>query len=103
MSATPKYGTMHLVGIQSKQTYAKDIYVSDVAGGLLRWDAGAGASATSTEEWRAPEAVVLTDYVQITGTADTEKLQLTRNGIPTGDFLRYSAHLSTLNNRPIRK
>jgi len=98
--ATPQFGQMVFRGIRSKRSYIKDIYLSDVAAAAVRFDAGAGASATSPEEWRPPEPVVLTDYSQVTGTADTEKLQLTRNGIPTGDILRYTVHLTSLANRP---
>lgn len=100
MAATPQYGSMQLVGLRSRKTYSKDIYLSDVVDALVRWDAGSGASATSDTNWRAPEQIVLIDYSQVTGTADTTKLQLTRNGVPTGDMLRYTIHLTSLNNRP---
>lgn len=99
MAATPQYGTMVFQGRSGKR-YSKDIYLSDVAAGLVRFDAGAGAGAASPTEWRPPELAVLVDYAQVTGTADTTKLQLTRNGIPTGDILRYTVHLTSLNNRP---
>ena len=100
MVAAPQYGSIQLHGVRTKKTYAKDVYFSDVAGGALRWDDGAGAGATSGEAWRAPEPVILMDLSVVTGLTDTTKLQLTRNGVPTGDILRYSIHLTTLNNRP---
>jgi len=100
MVATPKYGTMTFYGLSSGKSYNKDLYLSDVAAALVRFDGGQGAGGTSPTELTFPEAVVLTDYAQVTGTADTTKLQLTRNGIPTGDILRYEVHLTSLNNRP---
>ena len=99
--ATPQFGSMVFVGLRTRQSYQKDIHLADVAAALVRWDAGAGASATSPEEWRPPEPVVLRDYSQVTGTADTEKLQLTRNGVPTGDIMRYTIHLTSLPLRPV--
>lgn len=99
MTATPQYGTMVFLG-RSGRAYAKDIYISDVDKALMRVDAGSGASATSETSWVAPEDVLLTDYAQVTGTADTLRIQLTRDGIPTGDICRYTVHLTSLNNRP---
>lgn len=100
MAATPQYGTMIFRGMKSGLTYSKDIYLSDVANALINWDGGAGASATSPTNWTPPEAVVLVDYSQVTGTADTTKLQMTRDGVSTGDMFRYTIHLTSLNNRP---
>lgn len=99
MAANPQYATFVFVGA-SGRTYIKDAYLSDVANALVRWDAGAGAGATSETFWTAPERLMLADYAQVTGTADTTKLQCTRNGVPTGDILRYVVHLTSLNNRP---
>lgn len=101
MVAAPEYGAFTFVGLASGQTYAKDIYFSDVAASLIRWDAGSGASATSPEEWRPPEPVLMRDLAIVTGGTDTKKFQLTRNGVPTGDILRHSVHLNTLAFRPV--
>jgi len=100
MTATPQYGTFQFVGVLSRKTYTKDVYVSDVANATVKFDGGTGASSTSPGYWRTPEPVVLRDYSQVTGTADTTKIQLVRNGVQTGDVLRYAIHLTTLNNRP---
>jgi len=99
MVATPQYGQMFFIG-QSGKTYGVDIYVSDVNGGLINWDGGAGAGSSSPTYWTAPENVTLVDYSQVTGTADTEKVRLTVNGRPLQTILRYAVHLTTLNNRP---
>jgi hypothetical protein len=100
MAATPRYGTMILVGMRTGKTYIKDIYFPDVLAGQINWDGGAGASATSPTDWTAPEPCILTDMSVVTGMVDTTKLQILRNGIPSGDFLRYSIHETTLALRP---
>lgn len=100
MAATPQYGTMVFVGRKFGMHYNKDIYVSDVATGNINFDDGNGASSTSETFWTPPEVVLLVDFVMTTGTADTTAIRPSRDGIPTGDTLRYLAHLTTLNNRP---
>lgn len=100
MAATPQYGTMVFRG-RSGRAYSKDMYVSDVNLALARFDAGAGASSTSETAWTPPEDVLLVDYAQVTGTADTTRVQVTRDAVPSGDVLRYTVHLTTLNNRPV--
>lgn len=97
--AAPQFGSMTFIGLQTGNTYNVDIYLSDVDNALIRWDNGAGASATSSDFWTAPEAVALVDYAQVTGTTDTEKLQLTVNNNPTGHMLRYTIHLTSLSKR----
>ena len=99
--STPQYGAISFYGIMSKRVYSKDIYVSDVAAALVNFDSGNGASATSETSLQFPEPVVIRDFSMITGTADTTKLQLTANGTPTGDILRYTVHLNTLAFRPV--
>jgi hypothetical protein len=100
MVATPQYGQMIFLGAKTKQTYPVDIYVSDVNAALVRFDNGAGASATSETFITFNEPVVLKDYSMVTGTADTEKLRLLANNTPTNMVLRYVPHLTTNSNRP---
>ena len=100
MAATPKNGTLTFIGLVTGRTYTKEIYRSDVADAKVNWDAGAGASASTDQFWLAPEPVMLIDVALITGTADTTKLQLTRNDIPTGDIFTYTTYLDSINNRP---
>lgn len=100
MSATPQGATITFRGLLSGMKYAKDVYVSDVATALINWDSGAGASATSRNFWRAPEPIEMLDFSMIAGTADTTKIQVTRNGVNTGDTLRYAVNLSSLSSRP---
>ncbi len=100
MAAAPQYATLTFIGLRTQKTYSKDVYLSDVVAGQVNIDAGAGAGTTSPEEWTAPEALALTDFAIVTGMTDTKAIQLTRNGVPTGDILRYANYLNTLNSRP---
>ncbi len=98
MVAAPQYATMTFLGRRGR-TFSKDCYLSDVANALINWDAGAGASATSPANFRTSQWCRLIDFAIVTGMTDTTKIQLVVNGQPTGDFLRYSIHLTTLSTR----
>lgn len=95
MAAT--VATAIFVGMSGRK-YIKDIYLSDTVNTPINWDGGAGASATSPLDWIPPEPVALKDLAVVTGAAQT-KLQVTLNGVPTGDILRHSMQLNTLANR----
>jgi hypothetical protein len=97
MAATT--GTMIFYGNQSKRSYVVDVYLDDVAGAAINFDQGAGAGATTREEISFIEGVVLADVAIVTGAAQT-KLQICKNGVPTGDMLRHTMHLNTLAFRP---
>lgn len=100
MAAAPKYGTFFYLGVQTNRTYAIDAYVSDVVGGSVTFDSGAGASSTSDTFWIAPENVILRDWSIPTGLTDTTKISINANGVQTGNRLRHANHLNSLNNRP---
>lgn len=100
MAATPKNGVAVFYGLKTRMSYSKDLYSSDVAAGLVNWDSGSGASATSATHWVPPEPVVLRDVAIVTGMADTTKWQATRNGVPTGDIIRYGPHTDSVATRP---
>lgn len=95
MAATPQYGTFTFLGLQTGRVYNVDSYFSDVADALVTFDAGAGAATTSPSSWTTPEVCRLIDQAIVTGAADTTKIQLLANNQPTGDFLRYTQHLTT--------
>jgi hypothetical protein len=95
MAAAPQYGTFSFQGIATGRVYNVDAYFSDVADALVTFDAGAGASATSPTSFTAPENLLLFDQAIVTGMTDTTKIQILRGNQPTGDFLRYSQHLTT--------
>ena len=95
MVAAPQYGTFVLVGLRSRRIYNVDAYFSDVVDALANFDGGAGASPTSPDSFTCPEEVILTDLSIVTGMTDTTKVQILRNNQPTGDFLRFTQHLTT--------
>jgi len=95
MAAAPQYGTMVFKSAYGSRVYNVDVYHSDVADALVRYDGGAGASATSPDSYTPNEDVVLVDYSIVTGMTDTTKIQLMRGNQPTGDFLRFTQHLTT--------
>ena len=87
------------VFLVGKRTEIKDLYLDDVAGARVNWDDGAGAGATTSESMDLPQGGVLVDLSVITGAAQT-RLQLTRNGVPTGDVLRHVIQVDTSVGRP---
>lgn len=95
MAAAPQYGTFIFQGLQSGRIYNVDAYFSDVADALVNFDGGAGAGSASPTSFTAPEALILIDQSIVTGMTDTTKIQVLRNNQPTGDFLRYTQHLTT--------
>jgi len=97
--ATPTLGIMHFKG-RSGMTYSKQVQIQDVAAGLMQWDNGAGASATSGDNWMPDEDVVLQDISFLTGYTVVKSIQPMRNGVPTGDFLQIGSFLATLATRP---
>lgn len=97
---TPQSGVAIFYGLRSHKTYAKDIYINAVAGALINWDSGQGSSATSETFWTPPEPVALVDVALVTGIVNGTKLQLTRNGVPTGDIIRYGPHTDSVATRP---
>ena len=96
MAATQ--GTLIFRG-RSGRTYVRDMYLDDVAAAPANLDSGGGASATSETFCTLPEQASLEDVSIVTGAAQT-KLQVTRNGQPTGDMIRQTLHLNTLAARP---
>lgn len=103
MVAAPQFGTMVLVGQRTGRVYNVDTYFSDVVDALSNFDGGGGASATSPTSFTCPEDVLLSDFSIVTGMTDTTKVQVLRGNQPTGDFLRFTQHLTTAPARsPVR-
>lgn len=80
-------------------TLEKDIYLDDTAGNMVRWDNGAGASATSDTNFNVPADCKIVDICIASATGQT-KTQVNVNNQPTGNMLRNSLHLSTITSRP---
>lgn len=100
MAATPKNGTAIFRGLQTGTTYAKALYNPDVAGSLIRWDAGGGSGAATPDFVDFSEPVILEDLCTVTGIVDTTQLRVIAASAPTGHVLRWAQHLDSLNNRP---
>lgn len=95
---TATYGTATFIG-QSGKTYSVDLYIADVVATAVKFDAGAGASATSLPFWRVPERCRLVDLAIVTGPTVMTTLVLTANGAPTGQRYRIAQYLNTLATR----
>lgn len=100
MAATPQHAVLQFIGLQSRRSYSLDAYVSDVANGLTTFDSGIGASATSDTSYVCPENMVLVDVSFATGLADTKRIRLVRNQVPTGDTFDYAIHDDGIASRP---
>jgi len=94
------YGVLIAKGVRTGKTYSVDMYFSDTANENVKFDSGAGASASSPEFKTFPEPVVIEDIAVQSGATNTSKMRLVVNGTPQPDVFRYSVHLETLNNRP---
>jgi len=93
------YGAAIFQIMGSAERFYKDIYLSDAANTAVFFDAGAGASSTSVQEFRPTANCVLVDVAITTGTAKT-KIQVNRNDQGTGTILRSSLHLDSVVSRP---
>lgn len=78
-----------------------DSYISDVANGLVTFDDGQGASATSSAMYICPTDMLLVDVAITTGPTVMGRLMVTRNSIPTGNILGIIPHVDTSPQRPL--
>ena len=93
-------GTIVAVGA-SGQTYMVGAYFPDAAGGVIRFDQGAGASATSSDFKTFNETVTITDIVMGTVTTPAAlQFRLTLNGSPTSQLFRVALQLTSVAFRP---
>ena len=90
-------GTMICIG-KSGGTYSKQCWFTEGTGLSMRWDQGAGVSATLGETFTTfPEDVWITDI--IIGTATTPAsttFRLTLNGAPTSQSFIVASQLTTV-------
>src|SRR5512136_1371949 len=97
MAATT--GTIHATGV-SGAGYHVDAYVPDAVAGLWTFDAGSGASATSTPYYQFPEDVIITD-ISMAGAPTATRGRITSNGAPSSVVFAVGTQLYSLNNRPL--
>lgn len=92
---TPKNATFSFLGLATGMIYEIEAYLSDVADANVRFDSGAGASATSAEFWTPAEDCQLRDYAQVSGPTVIFKLRIAINGVNAPGLLRLESHLTT--------
>jgi len=97
MAATT--ATLTARGLQTGQGYSIDTYVPDAVATQCTFDDGAGAGTGSPTWTIFPEDVVLEDFCMAAAPTATRG-RFTSNGVPSGNVIRYVAHLYSLNNRP---
>lgn len=72
-------------GIQTKQAYVRDVYVPDAAGGLCRFDDGAGAAGAATaDDIQFNEEVLIEKLIQ-TGATTALRTAIDLNRQYTGN------------------
>jgi len=90
-------GTFICVG-SSGNTYARQAWFTDAAGASMRFDQGAGVSATLGETFTTfPETVAIRDIViTTTATPAATTFRLTLNGAPTSQMLSVASQLTSV-------
>lgn len=96
-----QYGACVFV-LQNGTTLEKDVYFDDSANAPVRWDAGAGAGASSDTGFQVPANCTLVDVCLAAATAQT-KTQINVDNSPTGNMLRNSIHLASITTRPVMR
>ncbi len=97
--ATPVSGTLSFVG-QSGKGYSISMYTADTAAYINKFAADTVAVAGSSEYWRPPENVTLTDFGITTGTTQTNMVMTQDGAIKNGTVLNFVHHVSTIATRP---
>lgn len=97
--ATPTVGMLTFVGASGK-TYSILTYTADTAAYINKMSAHTTAGATSSEYWRAPENVTLTDFSIPTGMTQTNMIMLQDGVVRNGTLVNIVTHVSTSPARP---
>jgi len=88
--------TMLLYGLNSKRTYAIDIYAPDAAGTSLCFNPTGAAGSGSPTTFRVPENVVIKD-ISIAASPTATNVTLTiNNSVIVGGVIRWANQLNTL-------
>lgn len=91
--------TMILRGAQTGKTYIIDVYAPDAAGTLLTFNGSGAASATSANNFRAPENCIIED-ISIAASPTATGVVITKDGNTiVGGALRWANQLVTTVNR----
>jgi hypothetical protein len=94
-------GSIICVG-RSGNTYSKQTWFTDGVGAQMRFDQGAGVSATLGDTFATfPEDVAITDIVvSTTATPTATTFRLTLNGTPTSQMFVVAGQLTSVAFRP---
>ena len=94
-------GSIIAVG-RSGNTYCKQAWFTDAVGSQMRFDQGAGVSATLGDTFATfPEDVAITDMViTTTATPAATTFRLTLNGTPTSQMFVIAGQLTSVAFRP---
>lgn len=87
----------------SGNTYTRQAWFTDAAGASMRFDQGAGVSATLGETFTTfPETVAIRDIViTTTGTPAATTFRLTLNGAPTSQMFVVAGQITSVAFRPM--
>lgn len=96
--ATPVVGNVRFQGA-SGRSYNKAVYLSDVANVPAKFAAGGDVDANGDTNIVFDEPVLLADAAFASGMTVAARLEVTRNGVPTGDSLVYANQLVSVTNR----
>jgi len=97
--ASAQNGVFTFTG-RTGRIYNVDYYTADTAGVLGTFNPSGAAVAGSPTYWRAPEAVVVTDFAMHTGTTQTGLIMTEDGAIKNGAVIKYVPFLDTIANRP---
>lgn len=97
--ATPVAGTLSFVGA-SGRTYIISMYTADTAGYRNKFAADTAATATSSDYWRPPENVTMTDFSITTGTTQIAFVMTVDGAVKNGTVMSSLHHVSTAAFRP---
>jgi len=90
--------TLICVG-KSGQTYSVDAYVPDAVATNITFNPSGLAASTSTTYWKAPEDVVITDWIAVAAPTAVGAIFTLTGAIYTGKVIRHANQLCTLANR----
>lgn len=84
---------------KSGQTYSVDVYVPDATGTKLTFNPSGLAASTSTDYWKAPEPVVIVDYIAVAAPTAVGATFTLSGALYTGKVIRHANQLASLPNR----
>jgi len=84
---------------KSGQTYSVDVYTPDAVATVGTFNPSGLAVSTSPNYWKAPEACVLVDWIQVAAPTAVGATITLSGALYTGKTIRFANQLCTLANR----